>query len=110
MWLKDLLPQELPNARIMTFGYAATVLGNTSTAGVRDNARSLTQLLQDEREDNVCHTVTNSARWVFVSQADRIQEDEHRPIVFVGHSLGGIIIKQVCSSTLQWRDLGPESH
>jgi hypothetical protein len=53
MWLKDLLPQKLPNARVMTFCYKATVLGNTSIAGVRDNARMLLERLLDEREDNV---------------------------------------------------------
>ena len=74
MWLRDLLPTKLPNARVMTFQYDAGVFGS-SAEGVRGNARKLVALLRDSRED---------------------EEDgaEGRPIVFVGHSLGGIIIKQ----------------
>jgi len=57
----------------MTFGYNANIYGNTSIAGIRDNAMRLLAALRDKREDGY----------------------ESRPIVFVGHSLGGIIIKQV---------------
>ncbi|KAI1157492.1 hypothetical protein F5B18DRAFT_644862 [Nemania serpens] len=75
LWLDDLLPKKIPTARIMTFGYNADVVGNTSVAGIRDNARKLLESIRDEREDDQ-------------------ETDPHRPIVFVGHSLGGIIIKQ----------------
>lgn len=74
LWLKDLLLQRLPRTRVMTFGYDASVVGNTSVAGIRDNARKLLVFLRNKREDD---------------------GTRHRPIVFVGHSLGGIIIKQV---------------
>ncbi|KAK0729543.1 Alpha/Beta hydrolase protein [Lasiosphaeris hirsuta] len=72
-WLNELLPYQLPNARVMTFGYSANVLGNTSITGIRENARILLNCLRDKREDD--------------------GEKKH-PIVFLGHSLGGIIIKQ----------------
>jgi hypothetical protein len=36
----------------MTFGYNADVRGNTSTAGIKDNARSVLTHLFDEREDD----------------------------------------------------------
>jgi hypothetical protein len=58
----------------MTFGYSASVVGNTSVAGIRDNARQLLTFLSNKREEDGTF---------------------HRPIVFLGHSLGGIIIKQV---------------
>ncbi|KAL8371676.1 hypothetical protein RB595_001465 [Gaeumannomyces hyphopodioides] len=73
MWLNDLLPHKLPRTRVMTFGYNASVVGNTSVAGIRDNARSLLISLRDKRDGDGTY---------------------NRPIVFVGHSLGGIIIKQ----------------
>jgi len=74
-WLQDLLPEKMPNARIMTFQYDAKVVGNTSVSSVSDNARQLAELLRDKRDplDGV---------------------DPNRPIVFIGHSLGGIVIKQ----------------
>lgn len=94
MWLKDLLLPKLPNAHVMTFGYNADTSGSTSIGGVRDNARKLLELLKDEREDNVC---LDSALPVVspFQEANSEQEGSQRPIVFLGHSLGGIIIKQV---------------
>lgn len=73
MWLKDLLPEKLPGCRVMSFEYDASVIG-MSTTTVRDAARSLFEMLKDKRDD---------------SKYDNL------PIVFIGHSLGGIIIKQV---------------
>ncbi|KAK4032074.1 Alpha/Beta hydrolase protein [Parachaetomium inaequale] len=72
-WLNDHLLYKLPRTRVMTFGYNASIVGNTSVAGIRDNARKLLTLLRDKREDD---------------------GTRRRPIVFIGHSLGGIIIKQ----------------
>ncbi|GAB1316537.1 Alpha/Beta hydrolase protein [Madurella fahalii] len=72
-WLNELLPYKLPNTRVMTFGYNASVLNNISIAGIREVARILLSQLRDKREDD---------------------GDSRRPIVFVAHSLGGIIIKQ----------------
>lgn len=83
MWLRDLLPVKLPYVRVMTFGYRAEVLGNTSVAGVRDNARRLLVLLKNKREGG----------------------SQRRPIIFLGHSLGGIIIKQVRRPSLSLRAL-----
>jgi len=60
----------------MTFGYDARVIGNTSVATVRDIARALLVWLRNKREDY----------------------DSDPSIVFIGHDLGGIIIKQVWSS------------
>jgi hypothetical protein len=53
LWLKDLLPHKMPNVNVMTFGYNASVFGNTSVAGVRENSRMLLGLLRDKREDYV---------------------------------------------------------
>jgi triacylglycerol esterase/lipase EstA (alpha/beta hydrolase family) len=71
-WPKDLLPKKQPQTRVMTFGYSADIYQNNSIAGIRDIARALLARLIDEREDL----------------------DEARPIVFLAHSLGGLIVKQ----------------
>ena len=37
MWLRDYLPRDAPNARILTYGYEATLQG-TSTSTIQDHA------------------------------------------------------------------------
>jgi hypothetical protein len=50
-WLKDFLPKQIPDARIMTFGYNANAAFGQSTAEVVDHAKSLLVSLVDKRED-----------------------------------------------------------
>ncbi|KAF8515489.1 P-loop containing nucleoside triphosphate hydrolase protein [Hysterangium stoloniferum] len=73
-WLKDLLPQQLPNARIVTYGYDASTGTQSSKIeetlyGHAENLISRIALLRDS-------TTTTT-----------------RPIIFIAHSLGGIILK-----------------
>ena len=76
MWLKDFLPSELPFARIMTFGYDSTVLLSKSVAEIEDKALELLNQLSLERTS---HEPADS---------------NGRPIVFIAHSLGGILVKK----------------
>ncbi|KAK4236388.1 hypothetical protein C8A03DRAFT_45622 [Achaetomium macrosporum] len=86
IWVNELLLQKLPRTRVMTFGYNASVVGNTSVAGIRGHARKLLTLLRDKREDD---------------------GTSHRPIVFVAHSLGGIIVKQALMiARNEWKVFG----
>lgn len=76
MWLRDLLPQHLPNIRVMTYGYNAKFRNFTGHQDMRSVSAKLLAELVDLRRNG------NEAR---------------RPIVFVCHSLGGIIAKKVRS-------------
>ncbi|KAI1201427.1 Alpha/Beta hydrolase protein [Nemania serpens] len=69
MWLADLLPDQLPGSRVMSFEYDASV-ESMAVGTIRDIARTMFELLKDKRENLDI------------------------PIVFIGHSLGGIVIKQ----------------
>jgi hypothetical protein len=51
MWLQDLLPDKIPQARVMTFGYNADMINNYSTSNIRDHARKLLSLLRDKRDE-----------------------------------------------------------
>lgn len=73
MWLTDLLPKHVPNARVMTFGYRQVLNGPSllSSQGLRKIALEILDRLSRKRS-------------------------EHRPpIVFICHSLGGVILKRV---------------
>lgn len=73
MWLRDFLPTKIADARIMTFGYNADVVNSLSTLDVRGHANKLLSRLRNRRDDPPV---------------------DGRPIVFVCHSLGGIVVKQ----------------
>ena len=71
LWLRDQLPRDLPGARIYTYGYPSHLLFSKSRAQIRDYASKLLSCLSTAR----------------VGQ-------ERRPIIFIAHSLGGIVCKQ----------------
>lgn len=78
MWLRDFLPQQIPHARIMSFGYDSVLLFSKSTSDVGTFAEQLLESLLSQRM-NVAET---------------------RPIIFICHSLGGIVVKKVGSQFL----------
>ena len=51
-WLEDLLPRDLPNARIFTYGYNAKVKWSESVGDIDDWARTLLQCLSLERNES----------------------------------------------------------
>jgi len=81
-WPLDLLPNDLPNARILTFGYDADVirvLDAASSNSLRDHGKSLAHELGMNKK-----------------RAGAID----RPTFFVAHSLGGLVCEQVNSVNL----------
>ena len=51
-WLKDFLPYDVPNARVMTFGYNADAAFGNTTAEIVDYAKILLSSLVDRREED----------------------------------------------------------
>ena len=71
MWLKDpdLLPFNLKNSRILTYGYNAmvtAVLGKTSSDRILQHAHTLVAQLVADREVSLTHRM----RWIMVSDAE----------------------------------------
>ena len=77
-WPSDLLRQDIPDIRMLSFGFDADVVrffGNepASNSGLTNHAESLVNKLVRERERN---------------------GTEERKIIFVAHSLGGLVTEQ----------------
>ncbi|KAK0725864.1 ankyrin repeat-containing domain protein [Lasiosphaeris hirsuta] len=68
------LGKTLPKARVMVFGYVADIsAGSTNSLGVYQHAEGLLLHLKNNRIG---------------------PQQEKRPLIFLGHSLGGVVIKQ----------------
>jgi hypothetical protein len=50
MWIRDYLPRDAPNARILTYGYPATLQGNTSISTIQDYTTTFVQSLIGMRD------------------------------------------------------------
>ncbi|KAJ5119213.1 hypothetical protein N7526_010850 [Penicillium atrosanguineum] len=75
-WPKDFLADDISYARVFVYGYNANVTNpqTMSTASIKDHANTLLNLLDLERSPH------------FNSPPPKI--------IFIGHSLGGLVIKQ----------------
>ncbi|KAF8538735.1 Alpha/Beta hydrolase protein, partial [Trichophaea hybrida] len=86
MWLQDFLRKEIPNIRILTYGYNSQLVGPNSTEfRMLDHRRHFVQELRNSRSSIA-----------------------KRPIIFLGHSLGGILVLQTllqCKNQILNRDL-----
>ena len=72
-WPVDLLRHDIPSARVLLFSYNSSILSNASSAHVASHAITLCDRLKNLRLKD---------------------EEKHRPIIFVAHSLGGLLVEQ----------------
>ncbi|KAI5842141.1 hypothetical protein DFP73DRAFT_498411 [Morchella snyderi] len=74
LWLRDLLPSVVPRVRVLSYGY--------------DGRTSGPRLISCQTlHDHAVGLVTD------LSQRRKIEEVHERPIIFLAHSIGGIIVK-----------------
>ena len=67
---------------------------NTGVSGVRDFAHDLLQRITDDRAERKVRTSA-----CLGTVTDCVQ-DNNRPLIFICHSLGGIVVKQVMTHIL----------
>jgi hypothetical protein len=84
-WPKDLLSTHVPKARILTFGYDAYIIrrqGQVSTNRLADHSLDLLNALASSRQD----------------------KNHGLPIIFVAHSLGGLVCKDALRASRDSRE------
>ncbi|KAK3371804.1 hypothetical protein B0T24DRAFT_579256 [Lasiosphaeria ovina] len=73
VWLRDYLPGDLPNVRVLLYGYDTTLVNSNSRDSIETLGHRFLESIKEFRKS---------------SNTDR------RPVVFLGHSLGGLLIKE----------------
>lgn len=89
MWLRDALPEDLPQSRIFIYGYDAESVDSRSFESITDLGIQFQQSIKEIRPSrNVRY------RAHLVGSSDSFQASV-RPLVLIGHSLGGLVVRQV---------------
>ena len=108
-WPKELLPREgtLAKSRIFTWGYDVDINHVWAAAGQATVFQHAATLLSDIANKRISAEEVSTAPdyfptlyWVFVLIYRCYQKA--RPIIFIAHSLGGIVVKDVGSS-IWWK-------
>lgn len=100
MWLRDSLPNDVPRARVLIFGYGSALTDPNSFQNLRELGITLQREINNIRHYQLSSVSTTSKR--LVQRANKKKEakwdqafNPKRPMILIGHSLGGIVIKQV---------------
>lgn len=93
MWLRHFLAEDLPQCRTMIYGYDSS-LGPESKSihSIPDYTDSFLEELKKARTTDEARAL-ECTLGVYTNIC-AVQEKE-RPIIFIGHNFGGIIIAQV---------------
>ncbi|KAI5460797.1 hypothetical protein BGZ63DRAFT_445709 [Mariannaea sp. PMI_226] len=73
IWLLDFLPRDVPRTRVLVYGYDTQLLDSQSKQSIKDLGLALLEQVKAFRGDD---------------------DTSRRPIIFLGHSLGGLLIKE----------------
>ncbi|KND92361.1 Vegetative incompatibility protein HET-E-1 [Tolypocladium ophioglossoides CBS 100239] len=73
VWIRDFLPKDLPNIRVLLYGYDTTLPGSLSKQSIEDLGDALLEQIIAFRQND---------------------DTSLRPVIFIGHSLGGLLIKE----------------
>lgn len=93
-WPRDFLAEDIPYARAFVYGYNSNITHpqTMSTASIKDHANTLLNLLDMERGPQL----VREAPSILMASCLPIWQHSLPPkIIFIGHSLGGLVIKQV---------------
>jgi hypothetical protein len=97
MWLRDFLSKDLPQCRTMIYGYNSK-LTTHGTDTILDFGRGLMEELKKIRNSEKVSFI--SLKQSNIAKHCQLRE---RPLIFIAHSFGGIILAHVCLSHLRNR-------
>jgi hypothetical protein len=98
-WPEAILPSVLPETRIFTWGYDADVDAFNTSVGHNNVEQHANDLLIDIANlSDKLGDVSDYQHLVHSELTDFVQLT--RPLIFVVHSLGGIVVKEVSSMIL----------
>lgn len=75
MWLRDALRRDFPESRIIIYGYDSTLHGSKSFQNILDIGHKFRNALTEARFNQ-----------------------QKKPLILIGHSLGGIVVKEAINS------------
>jgi protein SERAC1 len=91
MWLRDFLAEDVPHCRTMIYGYNSK-LDTRGVDTIVDYSRGLLEEMQKIRNtDEVCATPGYASTKTY----ERYLQLRKRPVFFIAHSFGGIMLAQV---------------
>lgn len=100
LWLRDDLPKVAPRSRIFLYEYNSTLVYGGDKGRFIDKANDLLEALRAERKK-----VLTTLRSLWSSCVSDQSQDDKRPLILVGHSLGGILIEQVWRISPEYRHM-----
>ena len=95
MWPRDLLVPQFRNARIATYSYESDWRDRRVNTSLPECGRQLLEVLLQHRQDASVRRCANPGPGALSLKPMPSQEGQ-RPLILIGHSLGGLIIQQVC--------------